>query len=357
MGCAVSTAIAVLVCKNKCSIDRLTSKMAFHPPSPPSYSLEPQPDGTAKLTFANREMQEGLDSLSRAAHVPAKVEVRLLRTRKQQTIPLFHFQCRGATQTLLWSHSNAMDCGEMFFFFLDLAIHLKVNVAAYDYSGYGASTGEPSESNANADVTAVYEYLQGTGVDVARNLVLYGQSIGSAPTLYLAARRKYETAGVVLHTPILSGLRFLIPPSTGFCSPGGCCSPVCVFALCDPFPNIKRVRRVKVPVLLIHGTADQTVDCSHTYALYERVPAPHRREPYIVRGAGHETVVQADPDTFFLRLAAFLASLPASGASDSSTVRAPAVQQLMPVPAVAYEGFFAPAPAEKQSPTACASRA
>ena len=78
------------------------------------------------------------------------------------------------------------------------------------------------------------------------NLVLYGQSIGSVPTLWLATR--YQVKGVILHAPLLSGLRFLIPPADGFCSPGGCCSPVCVYALCDPFPNIKRIKRVTAPV-------------------------------------------------------------------------------------------------------------
>ena len=61
--------------------------------------------------------------------------------------------------TLLWSHANAMDCGEMYFFFLELATRLRVNICAYDYSGYGASTGEPSEANAYSDALAVYNHL------------------------------------------------------------------------------------------------------------------------------------------------------------------------------------------------------
>ena len=196
----------------------------------------------------------------------------------------------------------------MYFFFVELALRLQVNIAAYDYSGYGAASGEPTESNAYSDVLAVYNYLASTGLDVERHLVLYGQSIGSAPTLYLATRR--AVAATVLHTPILSGLRFLIPPSTGVCSVGGCCSPVCMYALCDPFPNLKRIRRVSAPVLLIHGTADRTVDCSHTLTLYERIPSRHRREPYIIDGAGHENVVDYDVEGYFARMSHFLASVP-----------------------------------------------
>lgn len=269
----MSTAIAVLLCRHKCSVELLASKMAFHPPSPPSYTLETQDDGSLRIVFAHKEMSDALRLYGHRGGV--QVEVHLLRTKRKQSIPMFHFICPGATTTILWSHANAMDCGEMYFFFVELAARLQVNLVAYDYSGYGAASGEPTESNAYADALAVYNFLEASGIDAERQVVLYGQSIGSAPTLYLATRRR--VAATVLHTPILSGLRFLVPPSTGFCSVGGCCSPVCMYALCDPFPNIKRIRRVSAPVLIIHGTADRTVDCSASLILYERLPPKYRR--------------------------------------------------------------------------------
>jgi len=304
MGCVVSTAIAVLLCKHRCSVERLTSSMSFHPPTPPSYTLEVLEDGALKLRFGHPELAAALMHIQRAG---VQVDLRMLRTSRRQTIPIFHYKVAGAYLTLLWSHANAMDCGEMYFFFLELALRLNMNVVAYDYSGYGAATGVPTESNAYADALAVFNYLLSTGITPERQLVLYGQSIGSAPTLYLATRQR--VLATILHTPILSGLRFLIPPSTGFCSVGGCCSPRCVYALCDPFPNFKRIKRVTAPVLLIHGTADRTVDHSHTLVLYERTPMQHRREPYIIDGAGHENIVDFDQEGYFTHIRAFLQSL------------------------------------------------
>ena len=52
----------------------------------------------------------------------------------------------------------------------------------------------------------------------------------------------------------------------------GCCAPTCVFGLCDPFPNKDRIRRATCPILLVHGTHDQTVDCSPSIELYRRTP-------------------------------------------------------------------------------------
>ena len=317
MGCVMSTAIAVLLCKHRCSIERLTSSMSFHPPSPPSYSFESTEDGSLKLIFANHDMAAALLHMGRQRKV--RCELKLLRTSRRQSIPLFHFICEGARMTVLWSHANAMDCGEMYFFFIELAARLNVNVAAYDYSGYGAATGQPTESNAYSDARAAFDYLVSTGIDAETQIILYGQSIGSAPTLYLATKRKY--AAVILHTPILSGLRFLIPPPPGVCTWQGCCSPRCVYAPCDPFPNFKRIRRVSAPVLLIHGTADRTVHYSHSLTLYERLPPQHRREPYIIEGAGHENIVDYDVDGYFRRVQAFLSevtSLSSNGRSSDS---------------------------------------
>ena len=162
--------------------------MAFHPPDPPSYTLEPQADGKVAISFVHQEMQRAYEFLvARRDNHPVSVEAHFLQTKKQQRIPLLHFQCRGATKTLLWSHANAMDIGQMFFFFLELATRLRVNVAAYDYSGYGQASGEPSEANAYSDALAAFVFLQERGVDTEKDLILYGQSIGSGPSTYLAS--------------------------------------------------------------------------------------------------------------------------------------------------------------------------
>jgi hypothetical protein len=47
------------------------------------------------------------------------------------------------------------------------------------------------------------------GID-EEELILYGQSVGSGPTLHLASRLE-KLRGVVLHSGILSGIRVLYP--------------------------------------------------------------------------------------------------------------------------------------------------
>jgi hypothetical protein len=54
---------------------------------------------------------------------------------------------------------------------------------SYDYTGYGCSSGKPSVAATCADIEAVYRYTVETlGVDPA-SVILYGQSVGSGPTV------------------------------------------------------------------------------------------------------------------------------------------------------------------------------
>ena len=66
---------------------------------------------------------------------------------------------------------------------------------------------EPSEKDVYADCEAAIQYcIKKLKVPTMR-IILYGRSLGSGPTLYMAS--KYEVAGVILHSPIASIYRVL----------------------------------------------------------------------------------------------------------------------------------------------------
>ena len=57
-------------------------------------------------------------------------------------IPAFFIKRRGASITFLFSHGNAEDLGMMYGRMKEMARVLCVNILAYDYTGYGLSTGK-----------------------------------------------------------------------------------------------------------------------------------------------------------------------------------------------------------------------
>ena len=107
------------------------------------------------------------------------------------------------------SHGNAVDLGQMTSFLVGLGSRLRCNIMTYDYSGYGRSTGSVSEGNLYADIEAAWQCLGKRFGICAENVILYGQSIGTVPTIDLAAR--YEIGGVILHSPLMSGMRVAFP--------------------------------------------------------------------------------------------------------------------------------------------------
>lgn len=233
----------------------VAAKFAFFPPDPPTYDVHKDDDG--KLVFSGVTADKNM-------------EVHLLDTKAGNKIVATFWRHPFARFTLLYSHGNAADLGQMHELFIELRAHLRVNIMSYDYSGYGASTGKPSEFNTYYDIEAVYDCLKKDYEIRQEDLILYGQSVGSGPTLHLGSRLQ-KLRAVVLHSAILSGIRVLYPVKLTFWF--------------DIFKNIDKIRHVNCTVLVIHGTDDEIVDLSHGKRLWEL--SKEKYDPLWVKGGGH----------------------------------------------------------------------
>lgn len=89
------------------------------------------------------------------------IECFMTRTSRGNRIACMFVRCSPtARYTLLFSHGNAVDLGQMSSFYIGLGSRINCNVFSYDYSGYGASSGKPSEKNLYADVDAAWQALR-----------------------------------------------------------------------------------------------------------------------------------------------------------------------------------------------------
>ncbi|KAK6798545.1 hypothetical protein RDI58_006248 [Solanum bulbocastanum] len=234
----------------------MAAKFAFFPPNPPSYGVVVE-ESTGKLKLTEVAAKENVDILK-------------LPTKKGTEIVAVYIRNPAAMLTVLYSHGNAADLGQMYELFIELSHLLRVNLMGYDYSGYGRSTGKPSEQNTYADIEAAYRCLEETYGVKEEDVILYGQSVGSGPTLDLASRLSRLRA-VVLHSPILSGLRVMYAVKRTYWF--------------DIYKNIDKIPLVECPVLIIHGTADDVVDCSHGKQLFEL--SKQKYEPLWVKTGNH----------------------------------------------------------------------
>lgn len=183
-------------------------------------------------------------------------------------IAVQHLPNPDAELTILFSHGNAEDLGHGQAFLRALQ-RAGFAVIAYDYRGYGRSSGGlPTERRAVEDAEAVYGYaVEELGVRPER-LILHGRSLGAGPALALATR--HPAAGVVLESAFTSTYRVVTR------------APLLPL---DRFPNLARVRALEIPVLVIHGTRDRVIPPSHGRALFAAAGEPKRA--LWVEGAGH----------------------------------------------------------------------
>jgi pimeloyl-ACP methyl ester carboxylesterase len=191
-----------------------------------------------------------------------------LTTSKGSKIPAFFIQQNHARYTLLYSHGNAEDLGMIYDYLVQLSQLLYVNIFAYDYSGYGMGSRrkdniakgiEPSEQNCYADIEAAFQHLMQVEMINLSQLILYGRSVGSGPSCYLAQklnvkRDEFEfefkgdnVAGLILHSPFLSVCRVVVDMGLEMSY--------------DYFPNVSRIKDVGCPTFILHGSKDEVGKC------------------------------------------------------------------------------------------------
>ncbi|MEM9006302.1 MAG: alpha/beta hydrolase [Cyanobacteria bacterium P01_F01_bin.86] len=192
-----------------------------------------------------------------------------------------------ATHTLLYMYGNAEDLGDIRPL-LEQLHDWGFSVFAYDYRGYGASDGHPSERNAYQDAEAAYRYLTEQLQIPPEQIILYGRSLGGGSATELATR--YPVGGLILESTFTSIFQVVVP------------FPLLPF---DKFPNRHRLKDVQCPVLVMHGQADQTIAFRHGQILYEGARNP--KAFLWVAGANHNDFAQVAGDRLREALVSFQA--------------------------------------------------
>ena len=174
-------------------------------------------------------------------------------------------------KAILRCHGNAEDAANSLFALRYLA-RRGFTVACVDYPGYGLSDGSPDEDGCYRNVHRLYDWLVEARGFKPEDIVVDGFSVGSGPATELAATK--PVGGLVLEAPFLSAPRVVTRIRL---------LPV------DPFPNLKMIKDVKCPVLVIHGTKDSVIPHRHGKELFELANEPKHFIP--VQGADHNDLI------------------------------------------------------------------
>lgn len=212
-----------------------------------------------------------------------------LSTADGQEVTAVYLPNPAATHVLLFAHGNKMDLGKAEERLQAYRAH-GWSVFAYDFPGYGTSTGAPSEAGCYAAQAAAYAYLTRIKQIPPDKIVLYGLSLGGGPSVDLASRE--PIGGIILEGAFLSAFRVItrwrVLPW-------------------DYFDNIAKIAQVRAPLLSIHAQEDKTVPFIHGKLLNEAHPGP--KSHLWVKGAGHNNILEIAPADYWDALERFRASL------------------------------------------------
>lgn len=135
---------------------KIAAKLAFLPPAA-TYKFVPVDDTNTKfkIHFLERAEWQYGDSEKDI------IDSFYTRTNRGNLIGCIYVKSSpNAKYTLLFSHGNAVDLGQMSSFYIGLGSRINCNIFSYDYSGYGISSGSPSEKNLYSDIEAAWLALR-----------------------------------------------------------------------------------------------------------------------------------------------------------------------------------------------------
>lgn len=216
-------------------------------------------------------------------------EILKLNAPNGEKISAKFYKNESAKYTILFSHGNAEDIGEM-----DLQIEafqkIGFAVLVYDYRGYGTSDGKPSELKAYEDAKIAYKYLTDELKIAPEKIIIHGRSLGGAVAIDLASRK--NCGGLIVESSFVSAFRVLTKYK------------IIPF---DKFQSLDKIKSIKCPTLFIHGRKDRVIEFWHSEKLFEEANQP--KFSFWIDEADHNNIFEVGGKTYLQAIRDFADNL------------------------------------------------
>ena len=180
--------------------------------------------------------------------------------------------------TMLYLHGNDKNVGTSRELEYARGMHkMGLSILMIDYRGYGKSTKvQPSEASVYEDSESAWNYLvKQRGISPNR-IFIYGHSLGGAIAIELAVHHP-EAAGIIEESSFTS-MAAMSEIDYGFMPTD--------LLIHERFDSLSKISKLKIPLLIIHGTWDKTVPPKMARQLYDAAPEPKTMK--IIEGGDHE---------------------------------------------------------------------
>jgi hypothetical protein len=233
--------------------------------------------GIAVLYFRQREMLFPIPPVGRTAPEVAglpEAEEHVLTTADGEKVIVWHVPAKPGHPVVLFFPGNGDFLAGRVRRFKGITSD-GTGLVALSYRGYAGSSGSPSEQGLLQDAAAAYTFT--TARYAANRIVAWGFSLGTGVAVAIAAEH-----------PV--GKLILEAPYTSTVDVAASLFPIVPVRLLmrDPFHSDRRIGRVTVPLLIMHGDSDPAINISFGERLFALAHEPKQfvRFP----GGGHENL-------------------------------------------------------------------
>ncbi|PIR22828.1 MAG: hypothetical protein COV44_06625 [Deltaproteobacteria bacterium CG11_big_fil_rev_8_21_14_0_20_45_16] len=194
--------------------------------------------------------------------------------------------------TILYFHGDDKDI-DKYVSRLDTLLGLGVNVFIFDFQGYGKSEGSSSLSAIKQNSADALTYLKTRNDKIDPDqIIYYGFSVGGIFALYTATQVEMPIGMITESIPasgdqsVRQNLKLGIPSS---------------FMFDESFDNIPALKSITSPILMFHGTDDETISYNDHARFTFNAPIENLRTTIPVEGAGHSTVITTLGEAVYLQ--------------------------------------------------------
>ena len=164
-------------------------------------------------------------------------------------------------RTLVFFHGNAGNLTNRIHK-LNLIKNFDINFLIVAYRGFSGNKGKPTEKGLYEDAQSTLRWLSKNLVKES-DIIVYGESLGTGVSIEVAQNKSY--AGLILESPFTSMVdtaKFYYPYL-----------PVS-FILKDKYENLKKLKNINIPILIMHGEKDSIVPFQMGKKIFEKANEP-----------------------------------------------------------------------------------
>lgn len=200
--------------------------------------------------------------------------------------------------TLLFFHGNGETVSD-YDYIAKLYADFNINLFVATYRGYGWSSGKPSVTSMMNDSVKVFQDFLKTldNMSITGPVFIMGRSLGCASAIEVCHNSSDSIKGLIIESGFADTLPLL--------EKLGVDTDVHQLSEDDGFGNVDKIAEIKLPTLILHGSADTIISVAQAERL-QAFSGARTKKFFVIPGADHNEMISCGGEHYFSTIKGFI---------------------------------------------------